>query len=113
MPPGWTFGLEPCRHIHCVTVQIGAVCNRVANVDPDAKPISIGRVVPVIVGHPLLHLHGTPNCPINAVEHDQQGVAASLDDPTTVLTYVVRSAPYVGRAAVGASPGSSSPIRRE
>ena len=32
-----TFGLEPDRHVHRVAVQVGAVSDRVADVDPDAK----------------------------------------------------------------------------
>ena len=33
----WTFGLKPCRYIHRVPVQVGPICNGVADVDPDAK----------------------------------------------------------------------------
>ena len=108
-----TFGLKPCRHIHCVTMQISAVCNRVANVDPDAKAYgSIGRLVTVIVGHPLLHLHGAPYRPIDAVEHDQQGIAASLDDPTTMLPMVGSISSLRRARSRWSVPWSSSPIRR-
>ena len=62
--------------------------NHIANVDPDAKSDGpIGRLVTIMVGHLLLHLHGTAHCSIDAVEHDEQGITASLDDPTTMLTY--------------------------
>ena len=33
----------------------------------------------------LLHIDGTPHCPVDAIEYDEQGVATGLDDPAAVL----------------------------
>ena len=35
----------------------------------------------------LLHLHGIAHRPVDAVEYDQQGITAGLDDPATMLRY--------------------------
>ena len=40
---------------------------------------------PVVDRNLLLHLDGTPHCPVDAIEHDEQGVATGLDDPAAVL----------------------------
>ena len=81
-----TFGLEPRRHIHRVAMQISSIGNRVANVDPDAKADgSIGRLVAVMDRNLLLHLHGAAHRSVDAVEHDEQRVAAGLDDPAAML----------------------------
>ena len=70
---GWTFGLKPRRHIHRVSVQVSAVGNRVAKVDPDAEADgSIRRLISVMDRNLLLHLNGTTHRPIDAIEHDQQ-----------------------------------------
>ncbi len=80
------FGLEPGRHIHRVAMQVGSVGNRVADIDPDAKADGpIGRVVIIMVRNLLLHLHGAAHCSVDAVEHDQQRVAAGLNDPAAML----------------------------
>ena len=34
---GRTLGLKSRRHIDCITVQVSAIGNRIANVDPDTK----------------------------------------------------------------------------
>ena len=81
-----TFGLKPCRDIHRIAVQVSSIGNRVTNVDPDAKANgSIGRLIAVVDRNLLLHLHGTAHRPVDAVEYDQQGIAASLDDPAAML----------------------------
>ena len=81
-----TLGLKPRRDIHRVSVQVSAVGNRVAKVDPDAEADgSIRRLISVVDRNFLLHLHGTAHRPIDAIEHDEQGVAARLDDPAAVL----------------------------
>jgi hypothetical protein len=78
--------LKSRRNIHRVPVQIGPVCNRVANVDPDAEAYgSIWRLLAVVDRNLLLHLHGTPHRPVNAVEYDEQRVSSGLDDPTVML----------------------------
>ena len=81
-----TFGLESCRHIHRVAVEVSAIGNRIANVDPDAETDGpIWRLVAVVDRHLLLHLHGTAHGPIDAVEDDEEGVAPGLDDPAAML----------------------------
>ena len=80
------FGLKSCRYIHCVPVKVGPIGNRVANVDPDAEADGpVRRLVAIMVGNLLLHLHGTAYRPVDAVEHDQQGIAPGLDDPAAML----------------------------
>ena len=37
------------------------------------------------MGDLLLHLHGTAHRPVDAIEHDEQRVAAGIDDPAAVL----------------------------
>jgi hypothetical protein len=67
-------------------VQISPVCNRVADVDPDAESDgAVGRLVAITVRHLLLHLYGATHRPINAVEHNQQRIATGLHDPAAVL----------------------------
>ena len=38
-------------------------------------------------GNLLLHLHRAAYCPVDAVEHDEQGIATSLDNPAAMLVY--------------------------
>ena len=81
-----TLGLKSCRHIHRIAVHVSAIGNRIANVDPDAEADgSIGRLVAIVDRNLLLHLHGTAHRSVDAVEHDEQGVAAGLDDPAAML----------------------------
>ena len=83
---GWAFGLEPCNYIHRVPMQIGPICNRVADVDPNTETDSqFRRVILVMDRNPLLHLHGAANRSVDAIEHDEQRITARLDDPATVL----------------------------
>ena len=81
-----TFSLNSCRYIHRIPVKVSSIGNRVADVDADAKANgSIWRLISVKDRHLLLHLNGTSYRPVDAVEHDEQGIAASLDDPATML----------------------------
>ena len=81
-----TFGLESRRHIHRVPMQISPVGNRVAKVDPDAEADgSIGRLISVVDRDLLLHHDGTAHRSIDAIKHDEQRVAARLDDPAAML----------------------------
>src|SRR5262245_32375295 len=74
-------GLEPRRDVDRVTVQIRAIRDRIADLDPHTKTDSpIWRTVSVERRDLTLHLHGTAHGTINAVEHDQQRVATSLDN---------------------------------
>ena len=108
-----TFGLKPCRDIHRVAMQVGSVGNRVANVDADAKADgSIRRLVAVVDWNLLLHLHGTAHRPVDAVEHDEQGIAAGLDDPAAMLLDRRVDQVAAESAQPSSVPASSNPIRR-
>ena len=67
------FGLEPCRDIHCIPVQVSSIRNRVTYVDPHAEADgAIKRLVAVQDRHLLLHLRGALHRAIDAVEDDEQ-----------------------------------------
>ena len=84
--PRRTFRLQPCRDDHAVAVQVGAVGDRVADVDPDAKAdAAIVGVARVVGRHLLLHVHGTAHRALDAVEHDQQRIAAGLHHTAAIL----------------------------
>ena len=81
-----TLSLKSCCHIHRVSVQVSAIGNRVAKVDPDPKANGpIGSMVSVLRRNLVLDFHGAAHCPVNAVEHNEQGIPAGLNDPATVL----------------------------
>jgi hypothetical protein len=70
---GRAFGLEPGRHVDAIAVQVGAIRNCVADVDPDAEPDgAIGRLLAVAIRNLLLHRNGTAHGPVYAIEYDQQ-----------------------------------------
>jgi hypothetical protein len=67
-------------------MQVGAIGNRVAEVNPDAEADgSIRRLVTIADRNLLLHFHGTADRSVYAVEHDEQRVATGLDDPAAML----------------------------
>jgi enamine deaminase RidA (YjgF/YER057c/UK114 family) len=81
----WALSLESDRHIDRVTVQIGAIRDRISDVDPDPKPDSpVRKLVAIKDRNILLHLDRKAHCPIDTVEYHQQGVAAGLDNSTAV-----------------------------
>jgi hypothetical protein len=83
-----TLGLEPCHDIHCIPVQIGPIWNGVANVEAHTEAdSSILWVITIMGQNLLLNLHRAAHGSVNAVEHDEQGVAPGLDDSATVLLY--------------------------
>ena len=110
----WTLGLKPRRYIHDITVDISAIWNHIANIDADAEADgSISGLVTIVSGYLLLHLHGTAHCSVDAVEHNEQGVAPGVDDPAAILLdrWVDQvSAEVRSRSRV---PASSKPIRRQ
>ncbi len=76
MPPGGHSALESRSHIHCVSMKVSPVRYCVAKIDPDAKADrSVRWQLAVEDRHLLLHPHRTPDCTIDAVEDDQQGIA--------------------------------------
>jgi hypothetical protein len=67
-------------------VQVGPIGNCVSDVDADTKvDRSIRRLVSIMNGDLLLHLHGTAHRAVNAIEHDEQRITSSLDDAATML----------------------------
>jgi hypothetical protein len=65
-------------------VHIRAIRNDIADVDSNAESdCLIGRSV-VVGWHLLLRTHRTSHRAVDAVEHQQQRIAAGADDPTTV-----------------------------
>ena len=84
----WTLGLKSCHHIHRVTVQVGAIGNRVTDVDSDPESDGfIWGLVRVVERNLLLHLHRAAYCPVDAIEHDEKEIATSLDNPAAMLFY--------------------------
>ena len=80
---GVAFGLEPCHHIHCVAVSV-VHRNPSQRLTPEADcPVS--GLVAFEDRHLLLHLYGAAYRTVDAVEHDKQGIATGLDDPSAVL----------------------------
>ena len=82
----WAFGLESRRHIHRVPMQVSAISNGVADVDPDAEPDgAIRGLIAIMDRNLLLNLDSTADRPVYAIEYDEQGIATSLNDPAAVL----------------------------
>ena len=68
---GRTLGLKPRSDIDHVAMQVGSIGNRIADVDPDAKPnYPIRRMVAIMGGHLLLHFYSTTHRPVDAIEYD-------------------------------------------
>src|SRR5665811_2091828 len=81
-----TLGLKSCRNIHRVTVQVCPIGNCVTKVDPDAKAHgAFSGMVAVKDRNLLLHRDGTAHRPVNAIEYDEERVAAGLNDPAAML----------------------------
>jgi hypothetical protein len=79
-------GLESRSYVDRVTVQVSPIGNRIAYVDSHAEADgSIRGQVAVMHRNLLLHFHGTAHGSVDAVEHNKEGVTASLDDPAAVL----------------------------
>ena len=108
-----TFGLKSGGHIHYIAVDISAIWNHIADVDADAEADGpIRGLVAIADWHLLLHLHRTAHRSVDAVEHDEQGIAPGVDDPAAMLLdgWVDQSAAEgLSRSSV---PTSSSPISR-
>ena len=94
--------LQPGGDVHAVAVQVGAVRDHVADVDADAEAdAAVRRLVAVIHRHLLLHLDRAAHRAVDAVERDQQRVAAGLHHPAAVLAdrRVDQRAPQRAQAA--------------
>jgi len=67
-------------------MQVRTIGNCVANVNPDTEADrSVRRLIGIENWNLLLHLHSAPHCTVDAIEHYQQRVAASLNNPAVVL----------------------------
>lgn len=81
-----TFGLEPCRYIDDIAVDISAIWNHIPDIDTDAEADGAVRgLASIVCGYLLLHIYGAAHRSVDAVEDDEQGIAPRVDDPSTVL----------------------------
>ena len=81
-----TLSLKSGRDIHHISVDVSAIRDHIADVDADTKAdSSIGGLVTVVDRYLLLNLHGTAHRSVDAVEHNEQRIAARLDDPAAML----------------------------
>jgi len=83
---GRAFCLKPCSYDHAVTVKVGALGNHIPYVDAHAKPDALIRgMLCIVLSYFHLYRNGTTHCSVYAVEQDEKGIAACLDDLATVL----------------------------
>ena len=81
-----TFSLNSCRNIHRVSVQISPVCNRVADVDPDAEADgAIGWLVAIMVGTCCCTFTAQRTAPSMLSNTMSSEIATGLDDPAAML----------------------------
>jgi hypothetical protein len=82
-----TRSMKPGGHIHDGTIDVSAIRNYIADVDPYAKADGpIGRVPAIIGWYLLLHRHGgATDRAVDAIEHDEEGVASRTNDPTAIF----------------------------
>jgi hypothetical protein len=67
-------------------MQVRPIGNRIAYIDPNAKADGAGRwLLAVILRNLMLDIRSAADCSINAVEHRQQGIAASLYDAAAMF----------------------------
>jgi len=78
--------LQPRRDVDAVAVNIAAVGDHVAEIDPDAKAKAplLGEIQ-IAVGHRALNFASTAHRIDNAGEFRQEAVAGGLDDPAPML----------------------------
>ena len=81
-----THRFQPSGDVHAVAMQVGPVCYHVANVDADAEADApVGGLVPIIHRDLLLDFYRAAHCAIDAVERNQQQIAAGLHHSAAVL----------------------------
>ena len=67
-------------------MQVRSIRDGIPEVDSDPKPDRpIRWLIAVVDWNSLLHLDSAPHRTVDAVEDDEQRVAASLDDAATML----------------------------
>ena len=71
--PRRTLRLKSNRYVDAVTMQVGSVRNRVADIDANAEANrSARRLIGIISRHLLLNFYSATDRAVDAVEHDQQ-----------------------------------------
>jgi len=82
-----TFDLKSCRHIDHATVKISSIRNRVSYVDSEAEEnCSVRRRAIVIGCDLLLDPYSAAHCSIDAVQDEEEGIAASVHDSSVMLS---------------------------
>ena len=78
--------LQPHRDVHAVALDIAAIGDHVAEIDPDAKSqAALLGEIQIAVGHRALNLAGAAHRIDYAGEFRQHAVAGGLDDPAMML----------------------------
>jgi hypothetical protein len=78
--------LQPCGHVDAVAVNVAAIGDHVAEIDPDAKPqAALLGEIQIAVGHRALDFGGAAHRVDDAGEFRQHAVAGGLDDPAMML----------------------------
>jgi hypothetical protein len=85
-PTRFREALQTRRHIHAVAVDVAAVDDDIADIDPNTEldPLVLRRVG-IAPKHAALYLDGTAQRIDHARELSQHAVAGSLDDPSLVF----------------------------
>jgi hypothetical protein len=78
--------LQPCRDVDAIAVNVVAVGDHVAEIDPDAKAQAalLGKIE-IAVGHRALDFGRTAHRVDDAGEFRQHAVAGGLDDAAVML----------------------------
>jgi hypothetical protein len=78
--------LQPHRDVDAVAVNVAAVGDHVAEIEPDAKPQpALFGEIEIAVGHGALDLGGTAHRIDDTLKFRKHTVAGGLDDPSAVL----------------------------
>src|SRR5438874_9127124 len=86
MPARFGHGFEPCGDVDAVAVDVVAVDDHIAEIDPDPEFDALGRRdARAPFAHRFLHLGRAAHRVDDAAELDQHAVAGSLDDAAIVL----------------------------
>jgi hypothetical protein len=81
-------GLQACRHVYTVAIDIVAVEDDIADIDADAKLDSLLRFdLAVALGHAALDFYGAAQSADYAGELCQEPVASGLHDPPAMFRY--------------------------
>ena len=107
------FRFQPCRDVHAIAIEIIAIDDQVAEMQPDPKHDGgVFGLILIGVSHRLLELDGGAQRIHGAGKLDQRTVARQLDQPAAVARQT-GSNRSVRCAAAGSVPFSSRPISRE